>query len=183
LFESEPDMTREEYGNAYERGFTLTVRFLVSRGLFTDAAEETAQAAWTKGWERLAQLRNESMLMTWVNSIALNLYRSIRRKPLLQPLPDLSAPPKVNLAAIDINRLLLHCKLADRVVLQRRYLEGWGIRDIARVHGWTETAVRIRLVRARRSAKARMDDRCLRFHPKPLVSHDHQTGMRHSAAA
>ena len=74
-------MTTEEYGTAYEHGFALTVRFLISRGLLTDAAEETAQAAWAKGWERLTQLRNEHMLLTWVNSIALNLYRSVRRKP------------------------------------------------------------------------------------------------------
>jgi DNA-directed RNA polymerase specialized sigma24 family protein len=176
-------MTREEYGTAYEKGFRLTVRFLVSRGLFADAAEETAQAAWAKGWERLAQLRNEHMLLTWVNSIALNLYRSIRRKPQHQPLPELSGPPKVNLAAIDVSLILTRCKPVDRVVLQKRYLEGWGIRDIARTHGWTETAVRIRLVRARRSARARMDDRCLAFRPAPLVSGRLQPAMRHSAAA
>jgi len=156
-------MTTEEYGRAYTRGFKLTVRFLVSRGLFGDAAEETAQAAWAKGWERLAQLRNESMVLTWVNSIALNLFRSIRRKPELQPLPELSAAPRINLAAIDINRVLLSCRTADRVVLQRRYLEGCGIREIARQHGWTETAVRIRLVRARRSARARMSEPSLKY--------------------
>jgi len=39
-------MTREQYGQAYQKGFNLTVRFLVSRGLAYDAAQETAQAAW-----------------------------------------------------------------------------------------------------------------------------------------
>ena len=176
-------MNREEYGNAYEQGFRLTVRFLVSRGLFAEAAEETAQAAWAKGWERLAQLRNENMLLTWVNSIALNLYRGIRRKPLLQPLPELSAPARVNLAAIDADRILMLCKPADRVVLQKRYLEGWGIRDIARNHGWSETAVRIRLVRARRSARAKMDTPCLQFRSTAMVSRHVQTALRQSAAA
>ncbi len=46
-------MTREEYGAAYKKGYNLTVRFLVSRGLSYDSAQETAQAAWVKGWERL----------------------------------------------------------------------------------------------------------------------------------
>ena len=156
-------MTRDEYGTAYERGFPRTVRFLISRGLITDVAEETSQAAWAKGWESLAQLRNEHMLLTWVNSIALNFYRGIRRKPLLEPLPELAAAPKVNLAAIDVNRLLTSCKSADRVVLQKRYLEGWEIREIARLHGSTETAVRARLLRARRSARAWMDDRCAKM--------------------
>jgi DNA-directed RNA polymerase specialized sigma24 family protein len=118
-------MTREEYGAAYQRGFNLTVRFLVSRGLSYDAAQETAQAAWAKGWERLGQLRDSNMVLTWMNSIALNIHRSyIRREPLLQTLPELSTSPKINLAAIDVRRILKCCKHNDRMVLQRHYLEG-----------------------------------------------------------
>ena len=176
-------MTKEEYGTAYERGFTLTVRLLLSRGLFADQAEETAQAAWAKGWERLAQLRNQHMVVTWVNSIALNLFRSILRKPVLQSLPERSAAPRINLAAIDVNRVLTFCRTNDRVVLQQRYLEDCAIRDIAQKHGWTETAVRIRLVRARRFARARMDVRSLKPSSASLRSHQLQPDLGQSAAA
>jgi RNA polymerase sigma factor (sigma-70 family) len=149
-------MTCEEYGNAYKKGYNLTVRFLVSRGLSYDGAQETAQAAWVKGWERLSQLRDSNMVLTWMNSIALNIHRSfIRREPFLQQLPELSTPPKVNLAAIDVRRMLQTCKKNDRLVLQRHYLEGYKVQEIARAHGWTETAVRIRLLRARRSVGKR----------------------------
>jgi DNA-directed RNA polymerase specialized sigma24 family protein len=149
-------MTREEYGSAYSKGYTVTVRFLVSRGLTYDSAQETAQAAWAKGWERLAQLRDSSMVLTWMNSIALNIHRScMRREPFLQPLPELSTSPKVNLAAIDVGRILKTCKQNDRLVLQRHYLEGYKVQEIARANGWTETAVRIRLLRARRSVGKR----------------------------
>src|SRR5687767_12929661 len=103
-------MTREEYGQAYERGFNLTVRFLVGKGLAFDTAQETAQAAWVKGWESIGQLRDGSMALPWMNSIAMNIHRShIRREPLLQTLPELSVRPKINLAAIDVNRLLKRC--------------------------------------------------------------------------
>jgi len=149
-------MTREEYGNAYKKGYNLTVRFLVSRGLSYDGAQETAQAAWVKGWERLSQLRDSNMVLTWMNSIALNIHRSfIRREPFLQQLPEISTPPKVNLAAIDVRRMLQTCKKNDRLVLQRHYLEGYRVQEIARAHGWTETAVRIRLLRARRAVGKR----------------------------
>ena len=57
-------MTKEEYGKAYQRGFNLTVRFLVSRGLSYDAALDTAQAAWAKGWERREQLRDPNLKAT-----------------------------------------------------------------------------------------------------------------------
>ena len=144
-------MTREEYGAAYNKGYKLTVRFLVSRGLSYDSAQETAQAAWTKGWERLGQLRDSNMVLTWMNSIALNIHRSfIRREPTLQILPELSTPPKVNLAAIDVGRILTRCKSKDRLVLHRHYIEGYKVQEIASSQGWSETAVRIRLLRARR---------------------------------
>src|SRR5260370_37743717 len=97
-------MTTEEYGKSYERGFRLTVRFLGSRGLAGDAAEETAQAPWGKGLEHLGQLRNSHMLVTWVNSIALNVYRRSRRGRVLQELPALSIPPHAALAAIYAER-------------------------------------------------------------------------------
>lgn len=153
-------MTREEYGAAYQKGYNLTVRFLISRGLSYDSAQETAQAAWAKGWERLGQLRDANMVLTWMNSIALNIHRSfIRREPLLQTLPELPTPPKINLAAIDVRRILKCCKTNDRMVLQRHYLEGYKVQEIANSQGWTETAVRIRLLRARRSVGKRLGRR------------------------
>jgi RNA polymerase sigma factor (sigma-70 family) len=149
-------MTREEYGSAYQRGYGLTVRFLVSRGLTYDSAQETAQAAWVKGWERLGQLRDSNMILTWMNSIALNLHRSfVRREPFLQTLPELPTPPRINLAAIDVRRILQTCKKNERLVLQRHYLEGYKVQEIASANGWTETAVRIRLLRARRAVGKR----------------------------
>jgi len=153
-------MTRDDFGKAYQRGYNLTVRFLVSRGLPYDTAQETAQAAWVKGWERIGQLRDQSMVLTWMNSIALNIHRSyVRREPLFQVLPELSTAPKVNLAAIDVRRILKTCKNNDRIVLQRHYLEGFKVQEIAMEQGWTETAVRIRLLRARRTVGKRLGRR------------------------
>ncbi len=150
-------MTAEEYGKAYQRGFNLTVRFLVSRGLSYDAALDTAQAAWAKGWERREQLRDPNLVLTWTNSIALNIHRTfLRREPQTQTLPELQAPPRMNVAAIDVKRILNECKPNDRVVLEGHYIEGYKVQEIARQHGWSETAVRIRLLRARRSVERRL---------------------------
>jgi DNA-directed RNA polymerase specialized sigma24 family protein len=148
-------MTAEEFGVAYTKGFHRTVRFLSSRGLSIDYASETAQAAWARGWEHLSQLRSPEMVGTWMNTIALNLYRSgIRREPSIDPLPELSTSPKLN-TVIDARRVLNSCQHKDRLVLQRFYLEGYKIQEIAASQGWSETAVRVRLSRARRSAGKR----------------------------
>lgn len=148
------EMTTDDFGKGYERGYRRTVRFLTARGVRRDAAEETAQAAWVKGWERLNQLRSDTKLVNWVNSIALNVYRNVQRAPLLQVMPELSMPPQINLAAIDVDRIFRSCTGDDRWILRRRYLEDAGIDDLARQEGRTTGAIRLRLLRARRSAKA-----------------------------
>jgi DNA-directed RNA polymerase specialized sigma24 family protein len=151
-------MTREEYGQAYQRGFDLTVRFLLSRGVHRDSANEVAQAAWVKGWERLVQLRNESLVVAWVNTIALNVYRSlIRREPLSQALAE--APDKtvsIDLAAMDIARVLTFCRPSNRLLLEQ-CMNGVTTAEIAREQGVSETAIRIRLLRARRDARSRVE--------------------------
>jgi RNA polymerase sigma-70 factor (ECF subfamily) len=147
-------MTRSDYGRAYQTGFKPTVRFLESKGAPHDIAEETAQAAWTRGWERIDQLRNEELLRTWVNAIALNMYRrAARNDRRRQPLIDRSGGANVDIAAIDLQRLLRCCCPSDRVLLLYQ-LHGLTTSEMAREVGATETAVRIRLMRARRSARS-----------------------------
>ena len=144
-------MTQGEFGTAYLDGCNRTVRFLLSRGLSEDAARETAQAAWARGWERRAQIRDDQKSLTWVNSIALNLYRSqLRREQKHEPMREMSVPTRVSLDSIDARLLLDRCRRCDRELLVRRYLFGYELRELARDQGCTATAVRVRLMRARR---------------------------------
>jgi DNA-directed RNA polymerase specialized sigma24 family protein len=152
--ESRTAMTAEVYGQAYQRGFDGTIRLLLSRGAQSECAREAAQAAWAKGWERINQLRNESLLTTWVNTIALNCYRNIiRREKQRLPLTELPTGFDVNLAAIDLERFLAWCRPSDRQLFED-YLQGYPVEEIARNQGISYTAVRLRLLRARRSLQA-----------------------------
>src|SRR5271163_1008325 len=101
-------MTSDGYGKAYQRGFDLTVRFLISRGVQRDNAEEAAQAAWVKGWERLGQLRKDSFVVMWVNTIAMNVHRNwLRKKRLSLASQELHyKTAAIDLAAIDVARIL-----------------------------------------------------------------------------
>jgi RNA polymerase sigma-70 factor, ECF subfamily len=151
-------MTNEEYAAAYAKGFNLTLRLALSRGLSADDAREAAQAAWAKGWERRAQLRKPSMVVTWVNTIALNWYRSsLRGKPRFEELQEHPNSTEQNVAAIDVKALLNNCRPSDRLVLEEHYLLGMKVSEIAGRHGWTETAVRIRLLRARRNLREKLE--------------------------
>jgi RNA polymerase sigma-70 factor, ECF subfamily len=144
-------MTNEYFGNAYKKGFPLTVRFLLSRGISYEVALDTAQAAWTRSWERREQLREPSLVRTWTNTIALNIYRTmLRRERPTEPLAEVEASTSLNLAAIDVELILKECKPNDRSVLKEHYIDGYKTTEIAQSRGCSETAVRIRLLRARR---------------------------------
>ena len=154
-------MTRNNYGRAYQTGFQATVRFLISRGVPAEAAEENSQAAWSRGWERIGQLRDEDLLRTWVNAIALNMYRrSARADSRNQPLVDRSGGASVDIAAIDLARLLKCCDSSDRALLLHQ-LHGLTTSEIAEKTGTTETAVRLRLMRARRAARSITESRSI----------------------
>jgi len=107
-------MTRDEYGQAYQSGFPLTTRFLISQGIPGDAATEAAQAGWVRGWERIRQLRSSRLVVTWVNSIALNLHRSYLRKPAFEALRDVPMPAQVYVASIDLKKILSVCNSEER---------------------------------------------------------------------
>jgi DNA-directed RNA polymerase specialized sigma24 family protein len=153
-------MTRDEYGDIYQAARERTVRFLLSRGAAPGLAPDIAQSAWLRGWERLSQLRDPQMIVTWVNSIALNQYRRVIRSERLHHEIQKPAPSKTcqNLAAIDVERILCACRPPDRLLLEAQ-MRGVTAKEIAREQGLTETAVRIRFLRARRSARVALETR------------------------
>ncbi len=114
-------MTRNEYGFAYCKGLRLTIQFLCSRGLSIDAAEENAQAAWAKGWERLGQLRDSNMVFVWMNSVALKIHRAqLRREPLLDSMDPSTkrSSPRLNLSRQSRKPLLRELRsVAEFIVL------------------------------------------------------------------
>jgi DNA-directed RNA polymerase specialized sigma24 family protein len=152
-------MTSNGYGQAYESGFERTVRFLISRGAQGDRAQEIAQAAWVHGLESLCQLRDDNLVIAWVNTIALNTFRRLRRRETaMLPLNiagRYSVGVVVDLSTIDLQRALSACRPTERALLEK-HMCGVSTKEIASDEGVSETAIRIRLHRARRSARSHM---------------------------
>ncbi len=113
---------------------------LLSRGLNRETATDVAQAAWARGWERLDQLRDESVLVTWVNTIALNQFRrSLRHDSRYEALVDVPHPqPPMNWAAIDLQRILSRCRERDRLLLKAQ-LEGLTAKELSERTGGSAT--------------------------------------------
>jgi len=154
-------MTPEGYGQAYRHGFVRTVRLLRSRGASVDCAEDVAQTAWLQGWQKLNQLRDEGMIVSWVNAIAINFHRrGCRREARYQALPELCGHIGIDLAPLDTAKILKFCRPGDRILFEHQ-LGGLTTQEIATEQGVSTTAIRIRLLRARRAVRARVEDRAV----------------------
>jgi RNA polymerase sigma factor (sigma-70 family) len=154
-------MTDEGYGQAYRQGFNRTVRLLQSRGASPDTAEDLAQAAWLRGWQKLDQLRDEAMILNWINTIALNYQRrEIRAQSRYLPLLDVCGSTGLDSARLDAARILKLCRPRDRMLFEQQ-LDGLTTKEIAKKQGVTPTAIRIRILRARRAVRASVEDRAI----------------------
>lgn len=148
-------MTAELFSGLYEEGLPRTIRFLLSLGFQRDTATEIAQAAWSRAWERIDQLRDQTKILSWVNTIALNDARktSRRARQHVSFTPGHERVTLLNVAAIDVAKILDLCTPKDREILQA-HLEGSSNLELAGEQGISETAMRLRSFRARRAARS-----------------------------
>src|SRR6478735_8526671 len=118
-------MDAATFSETYQEGLPRTIRFLLSLGFPRDTVSEIAQTAWSRAWERLNQLRDDSKMLSWVNTIALNDARKTlrRAKQHVCITPDRERITTLNVAAIDISKILDLCAPKDREILEA-HLDG-----------------------------------------------------------
>jgi RNA polymerase sigma factor (sigma-70 family) len=151
---------RERYGSAFEDGgFRRTITVLRGIGANPDLAEELAQAAWARGWERLGQLQDPGSVVEWVTSIAVRMFwdfvlKNRRISPLLTLGFEPHVAPSINLAAIDVDRAL-DCPRQKKLV-NAVYMEGQSADELAMSLGISVGAVHHRLSRARARLRRQM---------------------------
>jgi RNA polymerase sigma factor (sigma-70 family) len=147
-------LTEQQYEKAYRQGYPRTVRFLLSTGVPSDLAEELAQAAWARGWERRGQLKSQGAVGVWVNTIAKNLVRvDYRRRRSAEELSEGAAVVQPDYDASAIAEILAHCSPVDRQLLEQHYLEGWSSKELAPRLGISPVSVRVRLLRIKQSLR------------------------------
>lgn len=150
-------MTQDGYGQAYQKGFSKTIRVLRSRGASQDHAEDVAQWAWMQGWQKLGQLKEDGMVISWVNAIAINCHRRVgQQEARFQSLPDLCGHIGVDSAPLDAAKILESCSPEDRALFEQQ-LGGLTTPEIAKEQGVSAAAIRLRLFRARRAARASVE--------------------------
>jgi len=152
-------LTRDDYARAYQDGYNKTVRFLASTGAPLDLAEEVAQAAWVRGWERLSQLRHVQALTFWINSIAKNLLRSSFRKHQLSTelLETTIVMTPLESESIDAHRIFDGCSDTEKKLLHLYYIEGFTSQELSSAFGLSAVGVRVRLTRLKKILVGRMN--------------------------
>lgn len=127
------------------------IAYLVCGDLAT--AEEAEQAAWTRVWHRLGDLREPERLRPWLMSIAVNEARQIARSQRRRTVRELAvdAPRSVHdtdrAALVDLANALAGLDPRDRAIIGLRYLVGLDSEEIGRAVGLSASGVRVRLQR------------------------------------
>lgn len=118
-----------------------------------DDAEELAQEALCRAWEKLPSLRRHDRLVSWVYRIAHNLAVSASRRPRLATLPADTADPSSSADSppdptADVHRAVADLPEPHRIVVSLRHFAGLSHHAIARSLDVPEGTVRSRLSRA-----------------------------------
>lgn len=112
--------------------------------------EDAVQSAIEKAWRRLASLREESSFRPWLLRILVNECRTIlRRQQRLMPieiLPDLPAPET---ADPDLYRFFTSLPDTLRLTMVLHYVEGYDVKEVARIQHIPVNTVKSRLLRGR----------------------------------
>ena len=112
--------------------------------------EDAVQSAIEKAWRRLASLRDESSYRPWLLRILVNECHTIlRRQQRLTPieiLPDLPAPET---ADPDLYRFFTSLPDTLRLTMVLHYVEGYDVKEVARIQHIPVNTVKSRLLRGR----------------------------------
>ncbi len=139
-------------------------------------SEDIAQEAFLSAWHNLPRLKNPSSFLPWLRQITRNLahdhLRGLRNRPLDGEVAELAiqhaadSTPCPLQSALDAERDAVAAELISelpedsREVLLLFYREGQSSKQVARLLGMSDAAVRKRLSRARQSVR---DDLLQRF--------------------
>ena len=130
-------------------------------------AEESAQDAWVRAWERLLTWRGDAAFGTWLHRLTVNVvlesFRAERRRLARVSLAtdedeaDAAIPAADPGTALDLERAVARLPRGARTVFVLHDVEGYQHSEIAAMTGLAEGTLRAQLCRARRLLMEMLD--------------------------
>jgi len=152
----EVDAFEELYRENAGRVYLLCLRMCGDQSL----AEELAQEAFIRAWQKLGSFRGDSAFSTWLHRVTVNVVlgdrrstarREARIKPAGDDVPvDLSASVPSPGQALDLERSIAALPDGARAVFLLHDVEGYRHKEIARLIGVAEGTSKAQLHRARK---------------------------------
>jgi RNA polymerase sigma-70 factor (ECF subfamily) len=159
---------REAFGELVWR-YQDTVHTLATRLVGPDLAADVAQEALIRAWRAMPRFRGDSAFGTWLHRITVNTAWTLRKRaarheawPLDDRFEDPGLSPEHAGMMVHLRARLRH-EISDlvpgqRAVLVLRDIYGWSHAEVARELGISQTTAKVRLHRARKKLRERLED-------------------------
>ena len=122
---------------------------------------DAVSEAITRAWEKRHTLREESLFRTWITRILIrecvNIQRRQKHSVPVDALPEAESEPEDERIAA-LREALAQLPQRQRTMTVLHYMEGYDVREVARIMGTTKNAVCAGLSRARTRLRALMGE-------------------------
>ena len=122
---------------------------------------DAVSEAITRAWEKRHTLRDERLFRTWITRILIrecvNIQRRQKRSVPVDALPEAESEPEDERIA-GLREALAQLPQRQRTMTVLHYMEGYDVREVARIMGTTKSAVCAGLSRARARLRALMGE-------------------------
>jgi RNA polymerase sigma-70 factor (ECF subfamily) len=142
---------RAAYEHLYPLAFRVAYRFAGDR----QEAEDAAQEALARAFQRWTRLRGQPWIAGWVLTTTLNLLR--RRRPVDLPNPEREIPPVDIESSLDLWAAVRRLPKRQAQAIALHYLADLPIADVATVMGCREGTAKAHLDRARKRLAASIE--------------------------
>lgn len=126
----------------------------------SDRLDAVAEAI-ARAWEKRHTLRDESLFRTWITRILIrecvNIQRRQKRSVPVDTVPEAEHAPE-NERIDALREALAQLPQRQRTMTVLHYMEGYDVREVARIMGTTKSAVCAGLSRARTRLRALMGE-------------------------
>ena len=122
---------------------------------------DAVSEAITRAWEKRHALRDEGLFRTWITRILIrecvNIQRRQKRSVPVDVLPEAESEPEDERIAA-LREALAQLPQRQRTMTVLHYMEGYDVREVARIMGTTKSAVCAGLSRARARLRTLMGE-------------------------